>query len=123
MFTKEVEGMMPIQRFEQREDNSCDICGTICTETLFEFRILEKKNKGQYIWRRMLCPYRASIAKECGRHLLGAPSEKTLFPRSIDGILNEDGPRKMFEDIVSHAERQRPSAHRREAEASRPAGQ
>ena len=46
--------MMPLETFQVKADNTCDICGACCTEQLYEFRCYKKKATNETMPQRLL---------------------------------------------------------------------
>ena len=74
------EDMQPIGKLALREDNTCDICGACCEETLYLYRCYARTRPGERCdgHNRGLDPSLAYISKKCGSDLPGRRSGEAM---------------------------------------------
>eukprot|EP00930_Biecheleria_cincta_P037597 TRINITY_DN25823_c0_g1_i1.p1 TRINITY_DN25823_c0_g1~~TRINITY_DN25823_c0_g1_i1.p1 ORF type:complete len:2603 (-),score=588.26 TRINITY_DN25823_c0_g1_i1:172-7914(-) len=111
-FTMDADAMVPAERYEMRDQNTCDVCGLTCTEELYEFRCYERKTIGHDCHDRRLHPFISYISKTCGKGLLGVQSAgaklresvfRELLQATSSGTWGEEAQRKLedWKKVVS----------------------
>lgn len=75
-YTMNPDLMTPVRAYQNRRDNTCDVCGASCVEELYKFRCWKRREMltdGESV--RRLEPFITYASKCCAKGLLGIQSE------------------------------------------------